>query len=126
VTAAASSGIAVTYVLIKQHTSTQTTVRYPARGTVRLTVDDEAPDAVARLLGRAKARIVEALRAPATTTDLARALGVTPSAVSQHLTVLRDCGLVQGRRAGRTVLYRTTGLGAALCAGPLPARRSGL
>ncbi|GAA3228479.1 metalloregulator ArsR/SmtB family transcription factor [Dactylosporangium siamense] len=111
------------HVSIKQHTSTQTTVRYPARGTVRLSVEAEAPDAVARLLGRAKAHILEVLRAPTTTTELARALGVTPSAVSQHLAVLRDCGLVQGRRAGRTVLYRTTALGTALRAGPLPARR---
>jgi hypothetical protein len=36
-----------------------------------------------RLLGRARAELLEALRSPATTTDLARALGVTPSAVSR-------------------------------------------
>ncbi|GAB3848553.1 DUF5937 family protein [Dactylosporangium cerinum] len=115
------------HVFIKQHTSTRTTVRYPARGTVRLTGDaeaPEAPEALERLLGRAKARILDLLCVPATTSDLAGALGVTPSAVSQQLAVLRDCGLVQGRRAGRTVLYRTTELGTALCAGPSPARRS--
>ncbi|WP_037936351.1 ArsR/SmtB family transcription factor [Streptosporangium roseum] len=47
-------------------------------------------------------------------TDLARALGVTPSAVSQHLKVLRESGLVARERSGRNVLYMTTALGASL------------
>ncbi|HWN01250.1 MAG TPA: helix-turn-helix domain-containing protein, partial [Streptosporangiaceae bacterium] len=51
---------------------------------------------------------------PATTTALARSLGVTPSAVSQHLAVLHRGGLVDKRRSGRTVLYQTTALGLAL------------
>jgi DNA-binding transcriptional ArsR family regulator len=67
-----------------------------------------------RLLGRVRAGLLEALRSPATTTDLARALGVTPSAVSQHLRVLRENGLVARERTGRQVLYLTTDLGAAL------------
>ncbi len=67
-----------------------------------------------RLLGQARADLLQALRSPATTTDLARALGVTPSAVSQHLGVLRDNGLVARERSGRTVLYMTTALGTAL------------
>ena len=66
------------------------------------------------LLGRARAELLEALRSPATTTDLARALGVTPSAVSQHLGVLRESGLVARERSGRNVLYMTTALGASL------------
>ncbi|WP_344846162.1 winged helix-turn-helix domain-containing protein [Nonomuraea dietziae] len=67
-----------------------------------------------RLLGRARADLLEALRSPTTTTELARALGVTPSAVSQHLGVLRESGLVARERSGRHVLYMTTALGAAL------------
>ncbi|MEO8889889.1 MAG: helix-turn-helix domain-containing protein [Jatrophihabitantaceae bacterium] len=57
------------------------------------------------------------MRSPATTTDLARALAVTPSAVSQHLRVLRESGLVRRERAGRTVLYASTELGIALLGG---------
>ncbi|MFG6193346.1 ArsR/SmtB family transcription factor [Nonomuraea sp. JJY05] len=104
------------YVLIKKRTSTQTTVRYPARGVGALwTAGTQAPAGSAvRLLGRARAELLEALRSPATTTDLARALGITPSAVSQHLRVLRESGLVARERSGRSVLYMTTALGTSL------------
>ncbi|MFI6798319.1 ArsR/SmtB family transcription factor [Streptosporangium canum] len=104
------------YVLIKKSTSTQTTVRYPARGVGALwTAGTRSPAGSAvRLFGRARAELLEALRSPATTTDLARALGVTPSAVSQHLGVLRESGLVARERSGRNVLYMTTALGASL------------
>ncbi|ACZ90110.1 ArsR/SmtB family transcription factor [Streptosporangium roseum] len=104
------------YVLIKKSTSTQTTVRYPARGVGALWTAGTRPPAgsAVRLLGRARAELLEALRSPATTTDLARALGVTPSAVSQHLGVLRESGLVARERSGRNVLYMTTALGASL------------
>ena len=55
-----------------------------------------------------------ALRSPATTTMLARRLGVTPSAVSQHLAVLHRGGLVDRQRSGRAVLYQASELGLAL------------
>ncbi|MEU0463410.1 ArsR family transcriptional regulator [Amycolatopsis sp. NPDC006131] len=67
-----------------------------------------------RLLGRARAELLTALHSPATTTDLARALAVTPSAVSQHLRILRENGLVTRERSGRSVLYVITPLGEAL------------
>jgi DNA-binding transcriptional ArsR family regulator len=104
------------YVLIKGNTTTQTTVRYPARGVGALWTAGTRPvsGSLVRLLGRARAELLDALRSPATTTDLARALNVSPSAVSQHLRVLRDSGLVAGERRGREVLYRTTERGLAL------------
>jgi Family of unknown function (DUF5937)/Bacterial regulatory protein, arsR family len=104
------------YVLIKLHTTTQTTVRYPARGLGTLwTAGTRPPSAsTVRLLGRPRAQLLEALRSPATTTALARALAVTPSAVSQHLGVLRGSGLVTSHRAGRHVLHQITGPGLAL------------
>jgi DNA-binding transcriptional ArsR family regulator len=104
------------YVLIKGHTTTQTTVRYPARGVGALWTAGTRPasGSAVRLLGRPRAELLEALRSPATTTDLARALNVSPSAVSQHLRVLRDSGLVAGERSGRSVLYLTTESGLAL------------
>ncbi|WP_439379869.1 metalloregulator ArsR/SmtB family transcription factor [Amycolatopsis lexingtonensis] len=107
------------HVLVKRNTSTRTTVRYPARGRGALWTAGTRPPARAtvRLLGQARAGLLEALRSPATTTELARALGVTPSAVSQHLAVLRENGLVERERSGRQVLYLITALGTSLLAG---------
>ncbi|TCO55711.1 DUF5937 family protein [Actinocrispum wychmicini] len=104
------------HVLIKKRTSTQTTVRYPARGSGTLwTADARRPaGSTVRLLGRVRAEILQALRSPSTTTDLARGLNVTPSAISQHLRILRDSGLVVRERSGRHVLYMTTELGVRL------------
>ena len=98
------------YVLIKLRTTTQTTVRYPARGAGALWTAGTHPvsGATARLLGRPRAEMLEALRSPGTTADLARALRVTPSAVSQHLGVLRASGLITSERHGRSVLHAAT------------------
>jgi DNA-binding transcriptional ArsR family regulator len=40
-------------------------------------------------------------------TDIVVALGLEQPSVSKHLRVLRDVGLVDARREGRQVLYRT-------------------
>jgi DNA-binding transcriptional ArsR family regulator len=107
---------------VKKSTSTQTTLLYPARGVARAwdelgrrssgRADDLA--AVASLLGAPRARLLGALGSPATTSALALRLGVTPSAVSQHLAVLHRGGLVDRQRSGRTVLYQASELGLAL------------
>ena len=103
---------------IKKATSTQTTLVYPARGAATVWASPEATTgdatAVELLLGAPRARLLEALCSPATTTALARRLGVTPSAVSQHLAALHRGGLVDKQRSGRTVLYQTSALGLAL------------
>jgi len=39
--------------------------------------------------------------------EVVAALGLTQPTVSKHLRVLRDAGLVQARRDGRRILYRT-------------------
>jgi DNA-binding transcriptional ArsR family regulator len=51
------------------------------------------------------------LAEPLPTVEIARRLRVTPSAVSQHLKVLHDTGLVTRARDRRQVLYRRTSLG---------------
>ena len=54
-------------------------------------------------------RIVRALaETPLPATDLARVVGRTPAATSQHLRVLRDIGAVVPRRTGNVVRYRLT------------------
>ncbi|MEU9992936.1 ArsR family transcriptional regulator [Streptomyces sp. NPDC048045] len=90
---------------------------YPARG--RATLSEAPPPvtdrALARLLGRPRARLLSLLAEPASTTELAHRLNVTPGAVSQHLAVLYDAGLLSRTRSGRTVRYRRTALGDELC-----------
>ena len=41
--------------------------------------------------------------------ELAQAVRLSYSAVSQHLAILRDAGLVENRKAGRHQLYRLEG-----------------
>ena len=109
---------------VKKSTSTQTTLLYPARGAATVWEADLGPaglasadlGAVGALLGAPRARLLGALRSPATTSALAVRFGVTPGAVSQHLAVLHRGGLVDRQRSGRTVLYQASELGLALLA----------
>ena len=97
-------------------TSSQTTLLYPARGTATVWEDGvtAVSGAVEELLGPARARLLGALRSPATTSALALRFGVTPSAISQHMAVLHRSGLVERQRSGRRVLYQASELGLAL------------
>jgi DNA-binding transcriptional ArsR family regulator len=103
------------YVWSRSRTPTFTTVRYPARGIGALWEHSElapAPGpALDRLIGKPRARLLHLLRAPTTPSDLATRLGVTRGAISQHLAVLREAGLVACERNGRTALYLLTSLG---------------
>ena len=91
---------------------------YPARGIGGLWEPGRAaaPAALASLLGARRARVLTALGAPRSTTELARALELSPGSVSQHLSVLRDAGLVHGHRVGRAVLYVRSEKGESLVA----------
>ncbi|MFH8516873.1 ArsR/SmtB family transcription factor [Streptomyces gelaticus] len=96
------------------------TLIYPARGTAALWGEQETvlqPDALTALVGRARARLLVALDAPASTSHLARSLAMSPGAVGDHLAILRGAGLLVRARSGRSVLYRRTPLGEALVGG---------
>jgi DNA-binding transcriptional ArsR family regulator len=96
------------------------TLIYPARGTAALWGEQETvpqPEALTALVGRARARLLVALDAPASTSHLARSLAMAPGAVGDHLAILRGAGLLVRARSGRSVLYRRTPLGEALVAG---------
>ena len=67
-----------------------------------------------RLLGVvcdiARIKILRALQAtPMAASDLARVIGKSRSATSQHLRVLREIGAVMGERKGNVVRYRLSG-----------------
>ncbi|BDZ54211.1 ArsR/SmtB family transcription factor [Agromyces marinus] len=99
-------------------------VMYPARGQGALWEAERVanPEAVAGILGAARASLLTALADPASTTELAIRFGVTPSAVNQHLRALRAAGLVVSTRYGRSVLYLRSDLGSALLAGAVRPR----
>jgi DNA-binding transcriptional ArsR family regulator len=93
-------------------------IMYGARGVGTLW-ETEPPgqrDALADLLGAVRARLLAMLESPASSTELAVRLGVTTSAVNQHLRALRDGGLLTSARHGRSVLYLRSELGDRLLA----------
>jgi DNA-binding transcriptional ArsR family regulator len=103
----------------------QPTVIYAARGAAELWhPTPPAPDALAALIGPRRATILAALDAPCTTKDLACRLGVLPGNVSQHLSVLRDAGLVTRTRVGRVVLYGRSITGESLITDDVSASRA--
>ena len=94
----------------------QPTLIYPARGVGMLWSDEQvrAPGALAKLVGQTRAALLTALDSPRSTTELAVLLDMTSGGVSQHLTILREAGLVRGNRVQRMVLYMRSAEGEAL------------
>ncbi|MFC7260420.1 ArsR/SmtB family transcription factor [Streptomyces lutosisoli] len=92
---------------------------YPARALGTLWERrDLAGDGLARLMGRSRAQLLAHTSSPSTTTQLAARTGLSLGAVSQHLAVLRDAGLVTSHRYRREVHYTASDLGAALLRSP--------
>lgn len=73
--------------------------------------------ALGALLGQTRAAVLDAIGDGCSTTDLARRVGVSPAAASQHATVLRNAGLVTRQRDRNTVLHTLTPLGRAVLNG---------
>ncbi|MBP2326832.1 DNA-binding transcriptional ArsR family regulator [Kibdelosporangium banguiense] len=84
-------------------------VVYPCLGV--LAEDHErrlAPAGLGALIGTARAALLMLLGTPMSTTQLVAVTGQALGSVGRHLRVLRDAGLVERRRAGRSVLYART------------------
>ncbi|CAL9389093.1 hypothetical protein SUDANB95_01215 [Actinosynnema sp. ALI-1.44] len=94
---------------------------YPAHGLGSLWERRPAPtgDALARLVGPTRARLLHELDRPSTVSELAARLGITVGAASQHLSVLRAAGLAASVREGRKVVSLRTDLGRALAEGEI-------
>ncbi|WP_410586116.1 ArsR/SmtB family transcription factor [Amycolatopsis sp. lyj-23] len=88
---------------------------YPLVPGVRAPIPAEPKgDALAGLLGRARARLLTALDVPRSSARLAERAGLAPSSVSEHLAILRAAGLVRSERSGRSVHHALTEAGASL------------
>ncbi|MFD3456299.1 ArsR/SmtB family transcription factor [Streptomyces sp. NPDC058691] len=84
---------------------------YPARGTATTHPHATPGQALGRLIGTGRAAILHELQRPATTSELAAHLGLSPGTVGDHLAVLRNADLVTGTRIGRRVVYHRTKTG---------------
>jgi DNA-binding transcriptional ArsR family regulator len=105
----------------------QPALSYPPRGVAALWPQSRAeqPDPLNALMGRTRATLLATLGLPATTTQLAGQLGLSPAAVSEHLKILKDTALVTARRSGRLVLYQRTAAATALLATVQPDEDAG-
>jgi DNA-binding transcriptional ArsR family regulator len=95
--------------------SGQPVLLYPARDVLALWA---APaydrDVLAVLLGRTRAALLVAAACGDSTSHLAKRLDVSVASVSQHLTALRNAGLVRSTRRGRAIHHDLTSLGVQL------------
>jgi len=91
---------------------------YPVPGVATVWSHGVVPTtgALDALIGRTRARILVTLTEAVTTSILARRMSMAPGAISQHLKVLCESGLVTRRRSGREVFYERSRLGDSLCA----------
>ena len=76
-----------------------------------------AREPLSALLGRTRASLLEASVLGGSTTELARRVGISAPAASQHLTVLREAGLVISVRDANVVRHTATALGNAMLHG---------
>ncbi|MCX2182255.1 helix-turn-helix domain-containing protein [Streptomyces sp. SKN60] len=93
-------------------------VSFQARGAAALREPAEpaADDRLGLLLGRGRAAVLRELGGPLTTAGLADRLGLAPSTVSEHLSLLSGAGVVTRHRVGRSVYYQLTDTGRSLLA----------
>jgi DNA-binding transcriptional ArsR family regulator len=86
----------------------QPMILYGARGMGLYPRNTRASESLELALGAGRASVLQALMTPATTAELAHALVITSSAVSQHLKRLTQAGLVEAHRSGKRVFYQLT------------------
>jgi DNA-binding transcriptional ArsR family regulator len=94
----------------------QPTIAYTPRGVANLWCTEPPPVAqsLELLLGKGRAEVLLSLEPPSSTLEIAKRLGLVPSSVSEHLSLLKQAGLVETQRRGRFVYYRLSQTGAAL------------
>ncbi|WP_026126892.1 ArsR/SmtB family transcription factor [Nocardiopsis xinjiangensis] len=109
----------------------RTALLFPALGPDRsldsaLLGPDRSQQALGRLLGRTRSAVLTELLTPTSTGELARALHVSATSVSEHTAALREAGLITTTREGNRVRHSATDLGTALlnrCGAGAPGQR---
>ena len=91
---------------------------YPARSAQASVETGQSTD-LAGLLGHTRTAVLQALRTPLGTRELAARAGTSPSSASEHASALRAAGLVRTVRRGRNVSHSLTPLGRSLLTGNL-------
>lgn len=71
-------------------------------------------DPLTALIGPSRTAILRNAEQPRTTTGLARELSLSGPTVSEHLFILKRCGMVTSWRSGRRVLYQRTPLASSI------------
>jgi len=108
--------------LFTRHPDGSLVIVYPAATPLPLAStsrngDDDGRSSVVALLGSNRAGVLAAATSASTTTQLARAAGISLASASEHATILRNAGLISSRREGRRVAHSVTWLGQQLLAG---------
>jgi DNA-binding transcriptional ArsR family regulator len=91
---------------------------YPAQSANSIYGASQSRD-LAGLMGQTRASVLEALRTPRSTAELATCAGTSAPSASEHAAALRASGLVQTVRRGRGVSHSLTPLGRSLLNGNL-------
>jgi DNA-binding transcriptional ArsR family regulator len=93
----------------------QPTLVYPIRHASweQLTADNHH-DRLATVFGTTRARVLQVLTTEHSTSELARAVGISLASASTHATALRGAGMVMTRRDGPSVRHVLTELGRAV------------
>jgi DNA-binding transcriptional ArsR family regulator len=73
-----------------------------------------AGDPLTALIGHSRTAILRNTELPITTTDLARELSLSGATISEHLSILKRCGMVTSWRSGSRVLYQRTPLASSI------------
>ncbi|MEU6666393.1 DUF5937 family protein [Streptomyces sp. NPDC046727] len=89
-------------------------VVFPCSGVLAGAGGRAVPAGLGALIGAARAGVLVLLGSPMSTSQLTAVTGQGLGSVGRHLKVLREAGLVERRRSGRSVLYVRTGAGDAL------------
>ncbi|MFJ9245157.1 ArsR/SmtB family transcription factor [Streptomyces sp. NPDC101776] len=84
---------------------------YSCSGALADRASRAVPASLGALLGPARAGVLTLLGSPMSTSQLTAVTGQALGSVGRHLRVLLDAGLVERRRAGRSVLYSRTAAG---------------
>ena len=94
----------------------QPVLAYTPRGVANLWSNEPPPanQALEILLGLGRSEVLLSLETPSSTLEIAKRLGLSSSNVSEHLGVLRQTGLVEPHRRGRSVYYSLSRTGCSL------------